>query len=181
MIARLMLVKGTGLISWLIKRETGSIYSHCCWLIGDRTFEIDRGGFSSSPLVGYPLPYDLFTVDGLDENNAVLLQRWCLAHKDAHYDYGKVLGQGLDLILHVSGFRSILNSKRAMSCAEWVYNSADAMGIRFQKNQANLYPGDLCHDPLVHRVGIRHPGPTLSRSGRSPNPTRAWSKVRVSR
>jgi hypothetical protein len=154
------MVKGTSLVARTIQRITGSPYSHCGFAIGDRTFEADVGGFVSRDLRSYPWPYDLYAIPDLTETGQMNLRYWCAQQllKRRGYDYGKVLGLWLEYLLGVCGFRSMLDSKRAYTCVEAVYE-----GLRYVEHTSNvdlglvlegpqLYPGDLVREPCLVKL-----------------------------
>jgi hypothetical protein len=148
-VAMLMLVKGTSPWSYLIKRATQSPYSHVCFAIAGLTYEMDFGGYYSRPVEKYAWAYDLYEIEGMTAAKSMVLRDWCTTHKGAPYDYGKVFGQGLDILFHVTGFRSLLDSKRAMSCVEWCCDGLEAVQNPLVCSQAVAYPSTIGADPRV--------------------------------
>lgn len=152
--AQLILVKGTSPIAWLIQRATGSPYSHVGFLIDGMTYEQDLG-FVSRPIDEYGWPYDLFSIEGMTPEKSEALRVWCLANRHTPYDYGKVLGMGLDTLLvlkHLVGWRSLLDSKAAMNCAEWCWQGMCSQGISCARPLATITPLEISQDPAVKFV-----------------------------
>lgn len=147
--AQLILVEGTSIVSWLIKRATQSPYSHSAFVIDGLTYEIDLGGFYRRDIRRYPWKYDLYNVQGMTPDRSTALRDWCWANRKRPYDMGKVLGQGIEIFWHITGIRSVLDSERALSCTEWIYEGLKHVGILLSKPQAYLTPVDISRDPLV--------------------------------
>jgi hypothetical protein len=150
-----MLVKGTSWLSRAIQTATKSPYSHVAFMMGDITYEADSpGGVQSRYVKGYPWPYDLYRIDGLDADKAVSLHGWCTEQlcKNPGYDYGKVIGLGLDMLLHACGFRSLLDSQRTFTCSEFICDGLHSVGIELKVGQAMATPASISRDPLIHQV-----------------------------
>lgn len=150
--AKIFLVRGNSVISWFIKKATGSPYSHIGFIIDGRTYEMDFGGFISRELDTYAWPIDIYDINGVTEEETSLLKSWCLMHKYTPYDYGKVIGQGIDILLHVSGFRSILDSKKAMSCAEFVDRGLFFIEKKLEADCDKATPASIYSDKLIIKV-----------------------------
>lgn len=152
-VTQLMLVNGTSPWGRLIQRLTQSPYSHVCFAYEGRTYEMDFGGFYSREIEKYAWAYDLYDIEGMDEQKSRLLKRWCLLHRKSPYDYGKVIGMGLELMSHATGWRSILDSKRAMSCAEYVCNGLTVVSNPLVGcGQETATPALIGRDPLLRFV-----------------------------
>lgn len=149
--AQAMLVKGTSIWARAIQRATGSPYSHVAFAFEGRTYEWDFGGFCSRPIAQYAWAYDLFDIGGMTPERSQLLRRWCLANRGAPYDYGKVLGQGFELIFHWAGLRRLVDSKRAMSCAECFSAALAIPGIDICVgcDETVITPALISRDPLL--------------------------------
>jgi hypothetical protein len=164
MAAYLMLVEGTSWISAIIKRESGSRFSHCAFAFVDRleakTYESDFGGSISRQLADYPWPYTLYSVEGLTGNalQEIALRRWCVAKMSTPYDYTDVLGVGLNRALtwlgipaYLLGWSRLLNNRKALTCIEFVDKGLLALPapVVLSEPTTTAAPGDLAYDPLL--------------------------------
>lgn len=147
--AKLILVQGTSIASWLIKRATQSPYSHVGLVIGGLTYEMDFGGFHSRPVESYPWPHSIHEIDGMTPEKTRIVLRRCLMFKDARYDYGKVLGQGFEIFLAAVGIRSILDCQAALSCTEITIAALEAAGYQFAVGQACATPASVSKEKFV--------------------------------
>lgn len=149
---QLLLVQGTSPLSWLIKRFTGSPYSHVGLVIGGLTYEMDTGGFRSIPVAGYPWPSTLHRLEGMTPEKRQIILLKALEFKNRRYDYGKVLGMGLDLALLGLGLRSFrqrLDHRYATECAEMVIYCLEAAGYTFAVKQDEATPGTIAKERFV--------------------------------
>lgn len=157
-----MLVEGNSWVSSIIKRLTGSRYSHCGFLFDNEwTVEADFGGIVSRPASGYPWRYDLLEIKGLSAGEAEALRFWATQHLGGPYDYGKVLVAGVYLWLrrklseckillqHVSRIQRILDNRQAFYCAEFVWEGLAHIGIPLQTPRMLAVPGDFVVEPAL--------------------------------
>lgn len=148
-VAQAMLVKGTSLWARAIQRATNSPYSHVGFAFEGRTYEMDFGGFYSRDLETYAWDYDLFDIQGMDEGRSFQLRKDCLLNRGTRYDYGKVLGQGIELFFHYAGVRRLIDSKSAMSCAEWFQARLLPFEICLACDQTVVSPALIAKDPVL--------------------------------
>lgn len=151
-LAQVILVKGTSLWARAIQHATSSPYSHVGFLIRGRTYEMDFGGYYSRPIGTYAWGYDLYGIYGMTEEKTRTLEQWCLSCRDVPYDVGKIIGQGLELLLHWAGIRSLLDSKRALTCAEFVCEGMRIVGLETQVPQDQATPSSVALDPRIFRI-----------------------------
>lgn len=147
--AKLILVQGTSIAAWLIKRATGSPVSHVGLVIGGLTYEMDFGGFYSRPVSAYPWPHTIHEIEGMTREKTQIILRRCMLYTGARYDYGKVFGQGLGIFLHLLGARSILDSRLALSCTEITIAALEAAGYEFEIREALATPASVSKEKFI--------------------------------
>lgn len=147
--AKLILVQGTSIASWFIKRATQSPHSHVGLVIGGLTYEMDFGGFFSRPIESYPWPHSLHEIDGMTAERTQIILRRCLLFKGARYDYGKVLGQGFEIFLAALRVRPVLDCQASLSCAEGTIAALEAAGYEFTVGQACATPASISKEKFI--------------------------------
>jgi hypothetical protein len=151
---KVILVKGTSLISRAIKKVTNSEYSHCGLVFGNMTIEADYGGVQSRDLRTYPWPYDVYTVSGMTEQKSALVYYWAEKQIGKPYDYGKVIGLCFELLFHYSRIRSLLDSKNAFCCSEFICDALAVAGIKLVPGEEVSTPASISLDPSLHREEV---------------------------
>lgn len=150
---QIMLVKGTSWIAKAIQRTTVSPYSHAEIRIGNLCYSADLGGVQTRRFDQYKWPYDLYNIVGMSPEKAHQLESWCRSRVGRRYDYGKVFGIGLDLLLYKGGFRPLFDNRNAYTCVEFVWDGCQHVGLTLSSPRANLVPGDLAFETWLDPVG----------------------------
>ena len=149
-LAQALFVQGTSWVARAIQTATQSPFSHVGFVFGDQTYEADIPRVVSRDLRTYPWPHSVRDIRGMDLEKSRRLQAWCDGQfqRRASYDFGAVLGFFLDLCLHTTQFRSILSSRRAFQCAEFVWEGLAFVGLQPNGRCEEATPASLAADPL---------------------------------
>ncbi len=151
----ILLVRGNGLASKLIKAITHSEYSHVALAISDTDIiEIDVFKKVSIHPNSY-LDYDLVHVYNLTDTQRDSVIAYALAQLDLQYDYIQLMGLLIEILFHA---RSYLNSKNRLICSELIDLAFLSQGVDLVpwKDPGNVTPEDIAESPIVIRSTRSH-------------------------
>ena len=151
----ILLVRGSGLISWIIKVVTHSEYSHVALVISEtEIIEIDsfkRVSIRKNPYSNY----DLIHVLDIPDRKRDKVVAFAKAQLGKQYDYAQLLEILFEMVFHT---RLYLNSKNKLICSELI-------DLAFMSQRINLVPGkrrgcvtpeDIAESPIVARLTLSH-------------------------
>lgn len=151
----IMLVRGTSIMAKAIQKATGSPYSHCGFVftaldkqgsLVAHTVEADVGGVLTRPFDTYPWKADLFYLPDMTVEQEALLRKWALSKLGTPYDYGKVIGTGLNLLFKWAWARPLLDCRKAFHCAEFVQAGLELVGHKLDTPETEITPARLCQE-----------------------------------
>ena len=151
---RLLLVKGNSFVSKIVKSITKSEYSHCGFLFGTTTVEADFGGVQVRYIGNYPWPYEVREIKGMTWDKHYALHKWCLSQLGKPYDYMKIIGLFFELVFHFSRLRSLLKSKNAFHCSEFVAEGLRHVGLDLGTATEVMTPSSISCASLLHDVRV---------------------------
>lgn len=147
--ADVLVVEGTGILAWFVRRATGSAYTHAAVYVGEN--EIAEVGASYPARIArlrYPR-YAALRLPGLTVGQAVRIALWCRARAGSRYDW-RAIGE---LVLRLfGGLHACVQDRRRYICTELVLGAYRAAGIDLAPGCGVLTPVELMDLPGLRQV-----------------------------
>ena len=146
-------VKGTSLISKLIKRATKSEYSHCAIVISTepcQIVEIDYKYHLKINAIHYTY-YDVFRCENISNTQLDTIKNYLMSSLGAQYDFLQLFTQWLNIL--VKAF-PIVNSPIRFLCSEVIDRAYQKAGrdLAPEAVEGNVTPADLSRSKLLFKV-----------------------------
>ncbi len=169
----ILLCKGKGWISSLIRWETGSIYSHVAVVasasLGLIVEAVPKGGVRAISIENYKTPYDLYRVKDRASFEPLQVVAYLIRTLARKYDLQSTVKLGCELLLRNLGFIQLAVLKAAKQkeaadslqkdqdyfCSELCYLAFMAGGLDIVPqigNAETTSPGDIARSPLMIKV-----------------------------
>ena len=167
----ILLCKGKGLISSLIRWGTGSVYSHVALVasakLGLIVEAIPEGGVRAISVENYKTPLDLYRVKPVHAFNHSEVVSYLVKMLARKYGYPLKLALSSTLrklrLIKLFGFKVTGNKKAADQlqedqdyfCSELVYQAFKAGGLDIVPqigDAETTSPGDIARSPLIERI-----------------------------
>jgi len=152
---KILLFRGRGLISALIRWQTGSQYSHAAALVDDtwlyeawqgKGVRVKRFDWSDIDNI------DFFEIDGLTSENEARMLEYLKSRVGNKYDYWGVLR-------FITRGRP--KSNNADFCSEYIYAAAEytQLALLARTEPAEVSPGLLGRSPYLSQIPVSFPSP----------------------
>ncbi len=169
----ILLCKGKGFIPWLIRWETGSIYSHVAIVassqLGLIIEAVSEGGVRAISVENYKTPYDLYRIKDQASYNLSQVVAYLVRTLARKYNFKSVIKLAWELFLRKLGFVRLAILKMAKQkeaadqfqkdqdyfCSELCYCAFQAAGLDIVpqiNNAETTSPGDIAGSPLIEKV-----------------------------